>query len=97
MNSSEYKILEVKFNSLYLAHKNELADDARKEIEHFINHDEIEIALEAFCIEIIVNNLVLNIDEKEILLNLAEIANLNKESILDSAIWTKLQKYLSCD
>lgn len=70
-----------------------LSVEAVDEIMHFYNHNEYEMALEGFLIEIIRTHIYLQSKSIEKLKDLCVFYGLDKESVFDYDIWNKFEQW----
>jgi hypothetical protein len=74
---------------LMATYKAHLARDGIEAVEHYLAHDEYELALEGLCLELLKSPAL----QRNDLLKCVELAKrlgLDREGILDADIWSKL-------
>ncbi len=68
----------------------ELDGESKKAVQHYILHDEYEMAFEGLCVEL------LKLEETKVdwdaCLNIARQLGLDKDSVFDSELWTKISR-----
>ena len=93
MKNIDYKYVEEFVNSILEQLKNILDVDTVNFVQHYLNHDEYEMAFEGLFIEIKKLDKMPKIDfskSKEI----AEILKLDQDSVFDFEFWKKFNDYL---
>ena len=93
MKNIDYKYVEEFVNSILEQLKNILDVDTVNFVQHYLNHDEYEMAFEGLFIEIMKLDKMPKIDfskSKEI----AEILMLDQDSVFDFEFWKKFNDYL---
>ena len=73
--------------------KEQLDEESIEAVEHYVDHDEYEMAFEGLFIELIKLNIKPSIDTKKIL-EIGKFLNLNQDSVFDDTFWDKLINYL---
>lgn len=86
--------MEQNLLKLFLSYSDKIEKNAFKEILHYYEYCEYEMALEGFLIEIISNNIIIDKKDLNNIIYLAKYYNLHNEAIFDYQIYNKLQKYL---
>lgn len=92
--SKETDIRVEKFlRDLVLKLSSKLDREAVQAVNHYIDHDEYEMAFEGLFIEIMKFKEVLDINKKETG-EIAYLLKLNEESVFESDFWSRFQKFI---
>ena len=86
--------MKTKLSKLLDHYRAFIDNDAYEEIMHYYTHDEYEMALEGFIIEIISSKVSINETEKTEIIDLAKYYRLDTESVFDASIWDKFMRWI---
>lgn len=90
----DYVLVKEKLLSVLDRYKDVLDGETLDSVEHFIAHDEYEMAYEGLFIELMKIHFNPSDIDMNIYLKIGEILNLDKESIFDSEFWAHLAEYV---
>ena len=85
--------LSKRVRALLSDHQSSLPDSTVKAVEHYLDHDEYEMALEGLCIDLMEHAGSQGVDWVECA-DLCRSMGLDKESTFDPAFWARLAKRL---
>jgi hypothetical protein len=91
----KYSMLTERFEAILTECQHLFTSDDLSEVRHYLDHGEIEMAVEGFCLELLRKNVVLPENIRTRVKVLAQDVRLDKESVFDAEIWQKLETYLS--
>lgn len=83
--------VRVELRRFLLVYAGRLAQDAVDAVEHYIEHDEYEMALEGLCLELMGMSEFTS-EDREICKRLSMQLGLNRESVFDPEFWQKLNQ-----
>lgn len=70
-----------------------LSPEARQGVEHFLSHDEYEMAFEGLTIELMTLKEEISPDDRRCCVSLARRLGLVQDSVFDPNFWTKLSRF----
>lgn len=88
----ELSEIERYIQSVVLDFENRLDKDVIAEINHYLKHEEYEIAYEGLFLEIMKLKPMPSIDWTKSK-HIAKLLNLDKESVLDDRFWAKISEF----
>ena len=94
MEKAEYFRNENEFNQLYEEYAFQMPLDTKEHVLHFVNHSELEMAFEGFCIDLMTVHVKLSLDNARKFYRIGLSLGLDKESIYDPDFWTKFKSYI---
>jgi hypothetical protein len=97
MTKEEFFFYKKKFEGLLQLVRASMTSDVLKEVEHYLDVTEIEMAFELFCLELIGENISLSQDRKNEVKALAENLGLHQHSVYEPMFWEKLTEYVSVE
>jgi hypothetical protein len=95
MDKPEYQLVESRFRNVSERYGRQLSDEARHNVEHYIEVAEIEMACESFVLSVIEEQVRLSPEAKKELLQIILALGLDKESTLRADFWQIAQTMLS--
>jgi len=72
-----------------------LPEDAFDGVAHYLQHAELEMAFELFCLELITHRTKIERKEASAIHELAVALHLDTDAIFDADFWPKLNNFLS--
>lgn len=95
MTKDNYLIYQERITELLNLIREQISTSTLNGIEHYLKHAEIEMAFELLCLEAINKNIRFQQDEKNQILDLAEVLGLKSDSVYEPNLWEKLNTHLS--
>lgn len=95
MTKEEYLLYQERIIEFLNLIRERISPNTLTGIEHYLDHAEIEMAFELFCLEIISKNISFPQNKKRQLLDLAERLGLKSNSVYEPDLWEKLVVYTS--
>lgn len=89
MESSDSQEIVSQIRSLFGRYATHLSEDGRHEIEHYLAHDEYEMAFEGLALELL-NVPPVSSEDRRACVELARRLGLDRESVFDPELWRKL-------
>jgi len=90
MKTKDEQDLETRVRALYQLKRPALDESSRAAVEHYLDHDEFEMAFEGLCIELVKAKLLTR-EEAAPFIELATAVGLDKEASFDEQIIAKLK------
>lgn len=87
--------MEIELLKLFSLYKELIDKEAYNEIIYYYNHDEYEMALEGFLIEMISTNVTIEDISRVKIIKVAKYYKLNIESVFDITIWDKFMNWIN--
>jgi hypothetical protein len=87
MNKNDYLFLEARLCSVFDNFAPQLSDEARQNVEHYIEVAELEMACESLVLSVIEEHIQLSADIKEELLRLCCALHLDEEAVFRADFW----------
>lgn len=83
--------VRAELRRLLLVYAGRLTQETVDAVEHYVEHDEYEIALEGLCLELM-DLSEFTSEDREICKRLSMQLGLNRESVFDPGFWRKLNQ-----
>jgi hypothetical protein len=94
MTSETYILLEARFRSLLDRCGALFSPEALADIDHWVRHAELEMAVESFCLSLRAEGVRLSEDQKQTVLELGPELGLDKETVFEDGSWDRTVNYL---
>jgi hypothetical protein len=96
LNEKEFWLMvEQKIQDLLNRYSNDLDEESKEAVIHYLEHSEYEMAFEGLFIELMKLKALLSKEESSDYIELGEKLGLNEESVFDADFWQKFSSYCS--
>lgn len=95
LSKSEYRELDAELRAIFHSYGPLIEKSYLQEILHFLDHAELEMAFELFCLFLITNSISLEATPRAGLLRVGRQLGLNVESVYDPDFWTRLEDWVA--
>ena len=94
LSPDEYRKAEQTFTEIFKTCNPFLSSEAVKDIKHYLDHGELEVAYESMVLSLIAEKVILAKAEKENLYSLATTLGLIDEGVLKANFWEEAEPFL---
>jgi hypothetical protein len=90
-----WSVVEKRLQDLLIRYSDEIDDESKEAVQHYLDHSEYEMAFEGLFIELMKLKVSLGNEESCGFIELGKKLDLDKESVFDGDFWNNFTEYYS--
>ena len=90
LTNDQYRSTEEDFKIAFGICRSLLSSDAVKDVEHYLEHGELELAYESFGLSLKAEGVEVPKSAKELLLPMGPVLGVDKEGVLNANFWKEV-------